>query len=150
MMPDQPKQQDDASQTRSDMPETEITQGTPKPETDGRETDSPSVPASTDEVLAQVPSEKSRLQLLAGAAIGYRIVVFAVIFVFALALAGYLIFRLTHVLELFVIGLVIAMAINPIVRLLEKRGVPRIASVVTLLALLAAGFAGLIASVGPP
>ncbi len=146
----EPKTQGDTDGPhREDRPDTQLTQGTPEPEADLPEAQGAN-PASTDEVLAQVPSEASRRQLQASAAIGYRIIVFGVVLVFSLALAGYLLYRLTHVLELFTIGLIIAMAINPIVRRLEKRGIPRIVSVLTLLTLLAGIIVALGASIGPP
>lgn len=125
-----------------------------KPDTSQEERPTPdapdAIPARTEELVADAPTEDSRRKFMVGAFVGYRLVVFSVVLVFAIALAGFLFYRLTHVLELFVIGFIIAMAINPVVRTLERRGVPRVASVFTLLALLAAGIAAFIASIGPP
>jgi len=146
----QKTQPDDSDAVASDATEPSRAEGTPVSDEEMRGTEEHTIATSVEDVVAQIPSEAQRRELLAGAAIGYRIVTFAIALVFALGLVLYGLYRLTHVLELFTIGLLIAMAINPTVRLLQKRGVPRIVSVLTLLILLAGVIAGLIASIGPP
>jgi predicted PurR-regulated permease PerM len=64
-----------------------------------------------------------------------RLVAFSVLFVFSVLLAGYLVVRAWSVLQLFVIGIVIAMAINPMVVWLARRRVGRGASVMVMVLL---------------
>ncbi|HEY3266698.1 MAG TPA: AI-2E family transporter [Armatimonadota bacterium] len=112
-------------------------------------TKAPDIPATMEELVANVPSLEARQSIVAGANVGYRLVTFTIMLLTAVALIAFGIYRLKHVIELFTLGLLIAMAINPIVAASERRGVRRILSVTALLITLAIGIGAGMASLGP-
>ncbi|HEY3414235.1 MAG TPA: AI-2E family transporter [Armatimonadota bacterium] len=81
--------------------------------------------------------------------VGIRITVFAVSFIAFIVFLAFALSRLAHVLELFTIGLLLAMAINPAVAWFEKRHTQRWVSVTALVLLLAGVVIGGLASLAP-
>lgn len=69
----------------------------------------------------------------------YRVALFTVIVITVLISTLYVVMRIRHVLELFTIAFLLAMAINPIVSYLERRHVRRWISVLLLLVLVFTG-----------
>lgn len=140
--------EDKSKKTREDVAAGDATprlsQNAPKPESDagGRPVE-PAPPGGR-------AAPKHPTGALTRTVIGYRIATFTVCLVFFLGLVLYGLYRLTHVLELFVVALLVAMAINPLVRHLNRKGVPRFLSVIVLLGVLAAVVVSLAAGIGPP
>jgi putative permease len=81
--------------------------------------------------------------------VGIRVATFAVFLIAFMVFLAYAISRLAHVLELFTIGLLLAMAINPAVAWFEKRHTQRWVSVTALVLILAGIFFGGLASLVP-
>lgn len=81
--------------------------------------------------------------------VGTRIATFAIFLIAFMVFLAYAINRLSHVLELFTIGLLLAMAINPAVVWFEKRHTRRWVSVTALVVILAGIIIGGLASLLP-
>jgi predicted PurR-regulated permease PerM len=127
----------------------ELTPGTPEPEHEGAEMEGADIPAPLADVVAPLATNRERQHLVASAKIGYRIVTFAVILIAAVVLCVMALRQITHVLELFTIGLLVAMAINPMVAWLERRGVRRAISVGVLVIGLVGAFTAGVAALAP-
>jgi predicted PurR-regulated permease PerM len=103
----------------------------------------PEPPGSSAEANAE------QRDVTTGARVGYRVATFTVFLIATVIALVYAISRIAHVLELFTLGLLIAMAVNPTVVWLEKKHVRRMVSVSALLAILAGGVVGTLAALGP-
>jgi predicted PurR-regulated permease PerM len=94
-------------------------------------------------------AEELRRMVQSGAGIGYRVATFTVFLIAAVVFFVFFVSSIAHVLELFTLGVLIAMAINPAVVWLEKRRVRRIVSVTGLIVLIAGMLGGGIATLAP-
>lgn len=103
----------------------------------------------TDPDLSVRDPDGDRRLVAAGAGIGYRIATYTVFLIAAVMFFVYFVTSIAHVLELFTLGMLIAMAINPTVVWLEKRRVRRFVSVAALVVLLVGCLGAGIASLAP-
>lgn len=125
-------------------------EGSPEPVApEGEDHATPAVLPPPDALPSPMPIFADRDRVVTSARVGYRVVTFAVFLVLFVVLSVLAIGRITHVIELFVIGLLIAMAINPMVAWLERRGVRRAVSVGVLVLILFGGFVAAMVALAP-
>jgi predicted PurR-regulated permease PerM len=146
MIPKPPLETSPASPTPEDG---DLTEGTPEPEVEGAEHEGGDIPASLESIVAPLPTYVDQQRTIAAAKVGFRVVTFGVFLILFVVLGVLALRQITHVMELFVIGLLIAMAINPMVAWLERKGVRRAISVGVLVLLLAGGFAAAVTALAP-